>query len=897
MPLAGRSAVSVAVVTGVLTAITLAVLAMKRRSRAIHASLVEKLSVDGTTLISRVLDCLAIALFDELWSPSVECWLVSKEVESRALPQGKVDESTTLSVAERFPSIRDRLLSRQAKVLGDFRITERSLEQAESWWKREAEENNIAAKAVVEKFTTIERMLAQGPNQLVQPPECLFEQANLEYGDVEAVSKAIGEYHTHLPTLEGFDTKCPPRLEDFEALLQKKQEPLPLTLRAKISTLVNSGNKNIEEDLRKLFATSSTSSVRRRMRVHVEERKVPPPTDTRIPVQVPEVVNVDMEGTHMATSIAVSATDTAEIVLSKGFQALADIITEQHSELVKCGLLSGGDAFSLRAYKDRIEDISPSAAKACIETAVKQLSEIQPLLREYCMLVRANPAYLGARDVVPSRFSGEKHQVNDGKEEQDNIAHNTQSATEWIPVLGMHPLTAHSLHSLLISMATDPLSLRQYIKQLICIDRQAQLGEHPDPSTSTTIVLRCDGQLLVKPTIEYIAYATFNQPTDTLESLLHEHDTTNTGIAITLTRSPQNHLPDGPSESAVVIRHAGGKQVFVIKGRNIAVKLVNLDIRSRKGLTSHEDEDGKPLRRRSLTGPDEMRGCISCFTGHGISASHVSRLKIGKSIVQNCSMVAIRAEHDAAVYISSTTIQQCGEGMFGLVKATIEVQNTVLRHLAGPALSVMGAAVARGECINASDCCEETNGIGAAIMAREASKLVLTSVEVLSNRASGIHVVDHARCRIRHSRIESNAKSGIVVSGSVSDGSEGINGNEERSMLLDTIIHQNGSCGIELLHCIEVDIARCSVSGHGRRNVVSHDPSSRLVNMDTRDAAQNKPYQHLATYDHSHQGRASIDSSVKFNTTPEGPTGHPQVSRRDSKSISSRLFGVFKKKT
>lgn len=61
---------------------------MRRRSRAIHTSLVRKLTVDGPALISRVLDCFSLALFDELWGPSVECWLAMKEIEVDNAPEG-----------------------------------------------------------------------------------------------------------------------------------------------------------------------------------------------------------------------------------------------------------------------------------------------------------------------------------------------------------------------------------------------------------------------------------------------------------------------------------------------------------------------------------------------------------------------------------------------------------------------------------------------------------------------------------------------------------------------------------------------------------------------------------------------------------------------------------------
>ncbi|KAF4662320.1 hypothetical protein FOZ61_002580 [Perkinsus olseni] len=261
---AGRSAASIALFTGVLTAITLSVLAMRRRSQALHAELVGRLSVDGPTLISRVLDCLGLALFDELWAASVECWVAAKEIEARKLPKGSAQgEEPILSVAARFPSIGGRLLARQSKVLEDFRITERSLQQAEQWWKGKALGNNgnAAAQAVVKKFDVIAQMLELEPDRLVEAPEGLRDQARAEYPEMSAVRDALRKYRRDLPDLQGFDTDSPPNLEDLRALLERKQDPLPMTLRARISELVNHGDKALGDELRKLFVDSVTPSL------------------------------------------------------------------------------------------------------------------------------------------------------------------------------------------------------------------------------------------------------------------------------------------------------------------------------------------------------------------------------------------------------------------------------------------------------------------------------------------------------------------------------------------------------------------------------------------------------------------------------------------------------------
>ncbi|KAF4741031.1 hypothetical protein FOZ62_024836 [Perkinsus olseni] len=240
------------------------VLAMRRRSRALHAALVGRLSVDGPTLISRVLDCLGLALFDELWAASVECWITAKEIEARKLPKGSGQgEEPVLSVAARFPSIGERLLARQSTVLEDFRITEKSLQQAEEWWKGEALESNgnAAAQAVVKKFDVIAQMLELEPDRLVEAPECLRDQARAEYPEAKAVRDALRKYRDNLPNLKGLDTDSPPNLEDLRTLLERKQGPLPMTLRARTSELVNHGDKAMGDELRKLFVDSVTPSL------------------------------------------------------------------------------------------------------------------------------------------------------------------------------------------------------------------------------------------------------------------------------------------------------------------------------------------------------------------------------------------------------------------------------------------------------------------------------------------------------------------------------------------------------------------------------------------------------------------------------------------------------------
>lgn len=86
---------------------------------------------------------------------------------------------------------------------------------------------------------------------------------------------AIRKYREDLPSLKGFDIDSPPTLEDFRILFERKQQPLPITvsisctavrycqsrqLRARISELVNMGNKTVEEELKELFTPRSASS-------------------------------------------------------------------------------------------------------------------------------------------------------------------------------------------------------------------------------------------------------------------------------------------------------------------------------------------------------------------------------------------------------------------------------------------------------------------------------------------------------------------------------------------------------------------------------------------------------------------------------------------------------------
>ncbi|EER10043.1 hypothetical protein Pmar_PMAR007039 [Perkinsus marinus ATCC 50983] len=260
--LTGRSTASVALLTGALTAIALGALAMRRRSRAIHTSLVRKLTVDGPALISRVLDCFSLALFDELWGPSVECWLAMKEIEVRNIPKGSTkDNEPTLSVAARFPSICQRLHARQSEVLADFHVTERSLQQAEQWWNQKAlAADDTDSPAVLGKFKAITHMLEVEPDRLVEAPESLLDQARAEYPTDASMRDAIRKYREDLPSLKGFDIDSPPTLEDFRILFERKQQPLPITLRARISELVNMGNKTVEEELKELFTPRSASS-------------------------------------------------------------------------------------------------------------------------------------------------------------------------------------------------------------------------------------------------------------------------------------------------------------------------------------------------------------------------------------------------------------------------------------------------------------------------------------------------------------------------------------------------------------------------------------------------------------------------------------------------------------
>lgn len=47
-------------------------------------------------------------------------------------------EASLRKVRFRFPSIGHRLHASQSEVLTDFHVTERSLQQAEEWWNKEA---------------------------------------------------------------------------------------------------------------------------------------------------------------------------------------------------------------------------------------------------------------------------------------------------------------------------------------------------------------------------------------------------------------------------------------------------------------------------------------------------------------------------------------------------------------------------------------------------------------------------------------------------------------------------------------------------------------------------------------------------------------------------------------
>ncbi|KAF4706421.1 hypothetical protein FOZ62_014649, partial [Perkinsus olseni] len=107
-----------------------------------------------------------------------------------------------------------------------------SLQQAEQWWKGEAlgSNGNAAAQAVVKKFDIIAQMLELEPDTLVEAPECLRAQARVEYPEASAVRDALRKYRRDLPNLQGFDTDSPPNLEDLRALLERKQDPLPMTL-------------------------------------------------------------------------------------------------------------------------------------------------------------------------------------------------------------------------------------------------------------------------------------------------------------------------------------------------------------------------------------------------------------------------------------------------------------------------------------------------------------------------------------------------------------------------------------------------------------------------------------------------------------------------------------------
>ncbi|KAF4737496.1 hypothetical protein FOZ63_002833, partial [Perkinsus olseni] len=138
-----------------------------------------------------------------------------------------------------------------------------SLQQAEQWWKGEAlgSNGNAAAQAVVKKFDIIAQMLELEPDTLVEAPECLRAQARVEYPEASAVRDALRKYRRDLPNLQGFDTDSPPNLEDLRALLERKQDPLPMTLRARLSELVNHGDKALGDELRKLFVDSVTPSL------------------------------------------------------------------------------------------------------------------------------------------------------------------------------------------------------------------------------------------------------------------------------------------------------------------------------------------------------------------------------------------------------------------------------------------------------------------------------------------------------------------------------------------------------------------------------------------------------------------------------------------------------------